>query len=145
VATIALVALVRWLPDGTGERAGLGLLLLALALPPAVLLAFYLTLREVLELPGRLRRLPDLSREHAAELGELAREAGGGDRPAWRRLPGSTWRLARLVHSGRDLLAPHAPLVALLSPPFLVASLIAALVTPVLLVVALVVVAVALA
>jgi membrane protein implicated in regulation of membrane protease activity len=53
------------------------------------------------------------------------------ERPAWRRLPGSIWRLAMLVRSARDLLAPHAPLLPLLSGPFLIATLVSALLVPV--------------
>jgi hypothetical protein len=44
------------------------------------------------------------------------------------------------VRSARDLLAPHAPLLPLLSVPFLVATLASALIVPVLLLAALVVI-----
>jgi hypothetical protein len=54
-------------------------------------------------------------------------------------LPGSTWRLATLVRSARDLLAPHAPLLPLLSVPFLIATLVSALLVPLVVVAALVV------
>ena len=76
-------------------------------------------------------------RDHADELRAIAHDAQARERPAWRRLPGSTWRLATLARSARDLLAPHAPLLPLLSVPFLVATLVSALLVPVLVVAAL--------
>ena len=96
-------------------------------------------LGEVAELPDRLRSYPGTTREHAAELHAIARDATARERPAWRRLPGSTWRLATLVRSARDLLAPHAPLLPLMSVPFLIATLVSALLVPVVVVAALVV------
>ena len=86
-------------------------------------------LGEVVELPDKLRSYPDTTREHAAELRAIAQDAKARERPAWRRLPGSTWRLATLVRSARELLAPHAPLLPLLNVPFLLAA-VAALLVP---------------
>ena len=134
---IALVVLVRWTPSDGEEWAGLGVLCILLAVPPAVLLAFSLVLREVTELPDKLRSYPGTMRDHAEELRAIAHDAQARERPAWRRLPRSTLRLATLVRSGRDLLAPHAPLLPLLSMPFLVATLVSALLVPVLVVAAL--------
>jgi hypothetical protein len=136
---IALVILVRWTPGDRGNWAGLVVLCVLLALPAAVLLAFSLVLREVVDLPDRLRSYPGTTREHVAELSAIAREAQRRERPAWRRLPVSTWRLATLVRSARDLLAPHAPLLPLFSVPFLVATLVSALLVPVVVLAALVV------
>ena len=99
-------------------------------MPAAVLFAFSVFLGEVVELPDKLRNYPGLTREHAAELQAIAQDARARERPAWRRLPGSTWRLATLVRSARELLAPHAPLLPLLNVPFLVATLVAALLVP---------------
>ena len=130
-ATIVLVVLVRWTPSDEEDWAGLALLGVLLAIPPAVLLAFSLVLGEVVELPDKLRSYPGTTRKHAEELRAIAHDAQARDRPAWRRLPGSTWRLATLVRSGRDLLAPHAPLLPLLSMPFLIATLVSALLVPV--------------
>jgi hypothetical protein len=137
---IGLVVVARWLPDAAGARIAVGLLLVLLLVPPGILFAFYLALGELVKLPERLRRYPDLPREHAAELAALMREAEDPTRPVWRRLPGSAWRLAALVRSAREVLAPHAPVMPLLSPPFLAATL-AAAVACVLLVAAAVVVA----
>jgi hypothetical protein len=136
---IALVVIVRWTPGDREDWAGFVVLCVLLAVPPAVLLAFSFVLGEVVELPDRLRGYPGTTREHVAELRTIAAEAQARERPAWRRLPGSTWRLATLVRSARDLLAPHAPLLPLLSVPFLVGTLVSALLIPVLVVAALVV------
>jgi hypothetical protein len=139
-AAIALVVLVRWTPSDREEWAGLVVLCVLLAVPAAVLLAFSLVLAGVVELPDKLRSYPGTTREHAAELRAIAHDTKVSERPAWRRLPGSTWRLATLVRSARDLLAPHAPLLPLLSVPFLIATLVAALLVPVVVVAALAVV-----
>src|SRR3954447_10860259 len=138
-AAIALIVAFRWTPGDGGEWAGLAVLAVLLAVPAALLLAFSIVLGEVLELPDKLRSYPGLTREHAAELQVIAREARARERPAWRRLPGSTWRLATLVRSARELLAPHAPLLPLFSVPFLIATLVSALLIPVVVLAALVV------
>jgi hypothetical protein len=143
VVAIALVVLVRWTPGDTEDWAGFVVLCILLAVPPAVLLAFSFVLGEVVELPDKLRGYPGTSREHVAELRAIAQNAQERERPAWRRLPRSTWRLATLVRSARDLLAPHAPLLPLLSVPFLVATFVSALLVPVVVVAALVVLLVA--
>ena len=140
---IALVVLVRWTPGDREDWAGLVVLSVLLAVPPTVLFAFAFVLGEVVELPDRLRSYPGTTREHVAELRAIAHDARRRERPAWRRLPGSTWRLAALVRSGRDLLAPHAPLLPLLSVPFLVATVVSALLVPVVVVAALVVILIA--
>jgi hypothetical protein len=136
-AAIALVVLVRWTPGDREDWAGFVVLCVLLAVPPAVLLAFSHVVGEVVELPDKLRGYPGTTREHVAELRAIAHDAQARERPAWRRLPGSTWRLATLVRSARDLLAPHAPLLPLLSVPFLIATLVSALFVPVFVVVAL--------
>jgi hypothetical protein len=130
-AAIVLLVLFRWTPSDGEDWAGLVVLGVLLAVPPAVLLAFSLVLREVVELPDKLRSYPGTTREHAGELRAIAHDMQVHEGPAWRRLPGSTWRLARLVRSARDLLAPHAPVLPLLSPPFLIATLVSALLVPV--------------
>jgi hypothetical protein len=130
-AAIVLVVFVRWTPSDGEDWVGLVVLGVLLAVPPAVLLAFSHVLGEVVELPDKLRSYPGTTREHAEELRTIAHDTQARERPAWRRLPGSTWRLAMLLRSARDLLAPHAPLLALLSVPFLIATLVSALLVPV--------------
>jgi hypothetical protein len=138
-AGIALIVLVRWTPGDGGEWAGLAILAVLLVVPAAVLFAFSVFLGEVVEMPDKLRSYPGLTREHAAELQAIAQDAKARERPAWRRLPGSTWRLASLVRSARDLLAPHTPLLPLLNVWFLLATVAAAILVPLLAVAALVV------
>jgi hypothetical protein len=140
---IALVVLVRWTPGDGEDWAGFVVLCVVLAVPAAVLLAFSVVLGEVVELPNKLRSYPGMTREHVSELRAIAQDAQGRERPAWRRLPGSTWRLATLVRSARDLLAPHAPLLPLFSVPFLLATLVAALLVPLVVVAAIMVLLVA--
>jgi hypothetical protein len=136
---IALIVLVRWTPGDREDWAGFVVLCVVLAVPAAVVLAFSFVLGEVLELPDKLRSYPGMTREHVAELRAIARNAQARERPAWRRLPGSTWRLATLARSARELLAPHAALLPLLSVPFLLAALVSALLVPLVVVAALVV------
>jgi hypothetical protein len=94
------------------------------AVPPLVLAAFWLAVREVAELPARLRTLPETSREHAAELGRLAGDARS--RGSWIRVPRLLWRFGFLAASARENLTPWAPLLPLLSLPFLLATALAA-------------------
>jgi hypothetical protein len=142
---IALVVVVRWTPSDGEAWAGLGILCVLLAVPAAVLLGFSFVLGEVVELPGKLRSYPGMTREHAAELRAIAQDANARERPAWRRLPGSTWRLATLMRSARELLAPHAPLLPLLNVWFLLATAVAALLVPLVALAALVMLLTALA
>src|ERR1044072_9510520 len=122
--------LARILPLAAGGSRGAGVRAVLLAVPAAVLLSFSSVLGEVVELPDKLRSSPGLTREHAAQLQAIAQDAKARDRPAWRRLPGSTWRLATLVRPAPALLAPHAPLLPLLTVPFLLATVVAALLVP---------------
>src|SRR3954451_2150491 len=96
-AAIALIVAYRWTPGDGGEGAGLALLAVLLAVLAALLLAFSVFLGEVVEMPDKLRSYPGLTREHVAELQAIAQDEKARERPAWLRLPGSTWRLATLV------------------------------------------------
>jgi hypothetical protein len=96
------------------------------AAPPVVLGAFWLLLRELVELPDRIRRLPGQGREHLEELGRLARDARATRQRGFARVPGTIWRLTRLTGSSRELLTPYAPLLPLLNVPFLAAVAFAA-------------------
>jgi hypothetical protein len=132
LAALAAAAAIAWAlfrhgrPDSTGKQIGAYVLVAALLAPPAVLGSFWLALRELVELPDRLRSLPGTSRENAAELGRLARDAHASrGRSAFR--VGALWRLLRLTQSSRELLTPYAPVVALASVPFLLAVTAAAL------------------
>lgn len=125
-AVIVYAALRDGAPEATqGWLAGVVVIALAAA-PPLVLGAFWLILREVVELPERIRRMPGEGRAHAEELGRLAREARDPRRRSSRRLPSLIWRMLRLTGSSRELLTPYAPLLPLLSVPFLAAVAFAA-------------------
>ena len=106
-----------------GIPGGGAFVLAALLYAPAVVLGlFWRACEEVVALPARLRALPGDAVAHSAELAELVRR--GRQRKAR-----SAWRLLRLSHAVRELLTPYAPLVALLSPTFLVATGLAAVAT----------------
>lgn len=108
------------MPDDTEGRIELVVGCALAVFPPLVLGAFWLAVREVAELPARLRTLPDTSREHAAKLGRLAEDARS--RRSWARVPRLLWRFGFLAASARENLTPWAPLLPLLSLPFLLAT-----------------------
>ena len=96
--------------------------LLALAAPPLLLLLSYLALRELIELPARLRELPGLGAEHAAEFGRVA---DGLRQPAIGGFIAGVFRLARLLPSVVSVseLLTLAPLLRVVSPPFVVLTI----------------------
>ena len=116
-AVVIAYALLR---DGLPDSAGaIVLTVVALALaaaPPIVLLLFYVALRELAELPQRLRDLPDTAAVNAAGARRLVEEARG---TAWYRLPRVLLAAVSLVRSSRESLMPWAGVLPLLSLPFL--------------------------
>src|SRR5918992_805974 len=94
-----------------------------LAAPPVILFLFSEALRALAELPDRLRAMPATGREHADELGRLAGKARNARGRGFLGLPLVAWRVTRLTASSRELLLPHAPLLPLVSPPFLLLTL----------------------
>lgn len=120
-AVVLGYALLRHgLPGATGRAVLTVVGVVAVALPPVVLAAFWVALGELLELPERVRRLPAETREHGEQLRQLAQDARARRR-GWLGVPGHLWRLTRLTASSREVLTPYAPLLPLLSPPFLLA------------------------
>jgi hypothetical protein len=120
-AVIVYAALRDGAPEATrGWLAAVVVVALAAA-PPLVLVAFWLLLGEVVGLPERIRRMPGEGRAYAEELGRLAREARRPRRGGVRWLTVLIWRTLRISNSSRELLTPYAPLVPLLSLPFLAA------------------------
>lgn len=111
-------------PDGArGVLAVIGIA--AVISPPLILAAFWLTLGELVRLPDRLRRVPLEAREHGEQLRDLfdqARSARGSKLELTRIL----WHVTRLGSSARETLTPYAPLLPLLSVPFLAATAVAA-------------------
>ena len=118
-AVIVYAALRDGAPEATRGWLGAVVVVALAGGPPLVLGAFWLRLREVVELPERIRRMPGEGRAHAEELGRLAREARHPRQGGVRRLPILIWRTLRLSSSSRELLTPYAPLLPLLSIPFL--------------------------
>jgi hypothetical protein len=99
------------------------LVVAAAAVPAAVLFLFSFALFEAAELPDRLRNAPAQARDLRSAVDELGRARGG-------RLPRALWRAGRQAASARDLAVPWAPLLPLISLPFLGATLVSALLTP---------------
>jgi membrane protein implicated in regulation of membrane protease activity len=121
----ALVIAVTLYGDGAS---GLEVLAMLVAIaPPVVLWLLWAALRELAELPERLRRLPETARERRVDVERLAADLRDPGRRLV-RLPGTLWRLRVLAGAARDLVTPHAPLLPFLSVPFLTASALAALV-----------------
>jgi hypothetical protein len=110
LAAAASATVLAWafVDDAGGGLLGKLVVVALLYAPAAMLFAFSLAAGEVAELPAKLRSAPDT----VAELARLARGRSV-------RGPRRAWRLLVLGRSARELLAPHAPLVALLSPWFL--------------------------
>jgi hypothetical protein len=99
------------------------------AVPAVVLYLFSVALTEAADLPGRLRSTPA---ELQAALADLAGVRRG-------RLFWSLWRTGRAAFAARELVTPWAPLLPLVSIPFLAAASLSALATPLLVLAAIVV------
>jgi hypothetical protein len=135
-AAAAIAIAVAVLGDGvsTVDVLGAGLA----AAPPLLLFALAAALKALAELPDNVRAAPTEARGHASTLAALAQEAR---RARLLRLPLVVWRAGRVAGEAREVLAPYAPALPLLSPVFLGASAVAALAVPVEVVVALVLLA----
>ncbi len=123
VRTLGLLALAAVVGVGLLAillaRGGFSVLEIVLAVmllaPPAIVLLFAMGARELLELPERLRRMPQRGTEQMAELTRIAGETRAA---SWRRAPFLLWRLRGLSSSTRDLIGFALPL-RVLAPPFL--------------------------
>jgi hypothetical protein len=126
----AAVLIYAIVDDGfpAGSKAVLAVIGISAAIaPPLMLAAFWLVLGQLLELPDRLRRVPQETREHRQQIRALLD-------PAWwnvpRRkrfaVPRAFWRVARTALSARETLTPYAPLAPLASVPFLAGTVVAA-------------------
>lgn len=103
--------------------------------PAAVLWLFSAAVNEAADLPSRLRAAPADAAELNASLADLSRSRSGG---VFRAL----WRTGRAAAGARDLVTPWAPLLPLVSLPFLAATVASAVATPVVLLASLLVLAV---
>jgi hypothetical protein len=118
-AAVNVVMLWRWLQPLHGEDWVIGGLGGALLLAPAALLGlFWLALREVREVPGRIRALPDTVQRQRDAFGSAAREirAAPGSNRSWLR---GIWQVGRTLFASRDELLVYVPLAELLNPLFL--------------------------
>ena len=148
VATVAAAFLVYAIvrdgfPDGgEGVLAVIGIA--AAMTPPLVLAAFYVALGELVRLPERVRQLPLEARDHGEQLRALFNQArlARGNRF---RILRTVWQVTRTTSAARETLTPYAPLLPLVSVPFLVATAVSALAASIEVVVALVVALVLLA
>ena len=118
----ALVLVVELYSDGvSGLDVVAGLVVIA---PPIVLWLLWAALRELAELPERLRRLPETARERKVDLDRVAADLREPGRRLI-RLPGTLWRLRVLAGAAREFATPHAPLLPFFSVTFLTWSAIA--------------------
>jgi hypothetical protein len=106
------------------------------AIPAVVLFLFSLALFELAELPDRIRNAP-------AQAGEVRRAVEELRRARGTRLPRALWGAGKVAADTRALATPWAPIVPLVSMPFLAATLASAVATPFVLVLGLVLLAVA--
>jgi hypothetical protein len=124
-------------PDG--GNAILAVIGIAAALaPPVVLTTFWVALGELVRLPERLRRLPLDARDHGEQLRAVfdqARVARGNRFHILR----TVWGVTRTTRAARETLMPYAPLMPLVSVPFLIATALSALAVGVEVIIALVV------
>ena len=126
-AAIVYALLRHGFPESAGRLVLTVLALVVVVAPPLVLGAFWLVLRELLELPERLRRAPLEARRHAEELRRVVDEARA--RRGRLAIPVQIWRLARLTAASRELLTPYAPALPLLNLQFLAAVVLSAAAT----------------
>jgi len=124
-AAVLVYAIVR---DGfpAGGKAALAVIgIIAATAPPLVLSALWVALGELIRLPARLQRLPLEARQHGEQLRELLERARAASGSRF-RLARVFWDLTRTTASARETLTPYAPLLPLVSVPFLAASAVAA-------------------
>ena len=119
----ALVIVASLYADGLS--AGKVLAALLAVAPPVLLWLLWAALRELAELPDRLRRLPETARDRRVDLERLAADLREPGRRLL-RLPRTLWRLRVLGGAAHDLVRPHTPLLPFLSVPFLTVSALAA-------------------
>ncbi len=124
VLAISIILIRRDVPGVWFTWLAFFVLVAVLALAPALLFVFVWMMAEVLELPGKLRALPDVGPARAVELAGLVREARrpvapGAERP--RSVPGDIWRAGRLMMDLRQALPLPGPVMAIARWPLLIA------------------------
>lgn len=135
VIVITLVA--RFWPTSLLEVLAHLVIAAALLAPVGMLWLFHGALAEALRIPQRLITMPDVARDHGSELAGLVRDSQlRRERLKLTAAPGDLWRAGRLLLAAHDDLPDVGRLIALVSVPFLLASLVAAWVGLILIVVA---------
>jgi hypothetical protein len=132
MAGVAALLIAYSLSDD-GLTGGELLAIAALLAPPVVLGVLWAALRELAELPERLRRLPETARGHGEDVRRLTEDL----RTPGKRLVGVPVTLWRL-RGAAELVRPHAAVLPFLSVPFLTVSALAAFAALVEIVIALV-------
>jgi hypothetical protein len=117
-ASALVIAIVLYEDGISGEDVVAVLVALA---PPVMLWILWGALRELAELPDRLRQLPETARVHGQDLQQLAGELRTPGKRFF-RLPLILWRLRGVG----DLVRPHAAILPFLSVWFLTLSALAA-------------------
>jgi hypothetical protein len=135
--TIVAVLLWRFWPGSLADVVAHVILAALLFGPVVVLWLFHSALSEVLQIPQRLVAMPDVARDHGGELAALVRESQARrGRVRITALPGDLWRSGRLLLAAHDDLPGYGAVLALVSVPFLLASLASAVAGLVLIVLA---------
>lgn len=120
LATVVVaVAVSSWLaPRDSPDWLLVGLIAAAMLFPAGVLGLMWLTLRELVELPAKLQGLPGTTAQTRARLGQIVAGLRRGRRGV-RSGVRSLWGLGGLLLSARDWLEIYAPIVQIVSLPFL--------------------------
>lgn len=126
VVVIAGVLLGHDAPGVWFTWLGFVVLVGVLSIAPILLLVFVAMLKEVLDLPAKLRALPDVGPAHAVELAKLVAEArrpppDGTPRPRPRSMPRSIWQAGRLMTRLHDDIPFPGPLLVIVRVPLLIA------------------------
>ena len=125
LAVAAALILAAFVDDGApgdgAEWLGLAIIAAILATPAVLLFLFSAALASLAAFPERLRSAPGDLRGHGVDAQRLFARRGFG---SLLLLP---FRLLRLGSGTRETLMPYAPLLPLMSVPFLAASGLAAL------------------
>jgi hypothetical protein len=123
-AASAGLAWVVWIaerpPAGANDWAARGVVLAIALLPAGVLAVFLAGLRQLAELPRRVRELPPDVRAQVADV----RASGARREPVG--VVGAVFRLGGLLVQARDVLSPYAVVTAVLRPALLLAAIVAA-------------------
>jgi len=116
---VVATAVSSWLAPRNGpDWLLVALIAAAMLFPAGVLGLMWLTLRELVELPAKLQGLPGATAQTRDRLGQIVAGLRRGRRGV-RSGARSLWGLGGLLLSARDWLEIYAPIVQIISLPFL--------------------------